>query len=483
MKKRIYSRYIVACLALCLGILILFSAFCVMLNHQWYKKETEKDLDTAARNVNQSITAMMALTQKDFQYLLEEEPALLYEALLAQKSEEKMAVYLTDDEGNILLSTEGDPERGKESFSSDAVKTSIKMAEENQVFETDLDGYFSEKMLCRTLLLQKEHSENRVQKVGAVYLVVPAENRGFIGVQVTFAFAAGILLLAVGVFFFYLEGRMMRPLRELNDAAGSFVKGDFSCRLSEENAGELTPLIRTFNQMAEKSEENEKIRQTFVSNVSHDLRTPLTTIGGFVQGMRDGAIPVEKQGRYFGIILEEIARLSRLVNTLLETSRMTAGERKYKKESMDLCELSRTTLLSFESRIEQKNLEVEAEFEKDHIYVSADRDAISQVIYNLTDNAIKFINEKGTLRMAVAIQGQKAIFSIRNSGDGIPEEELYHLFDRFYKSDRSRGLDKKGMGLGLFIAKSVIDAHGEEIWVKSAEGRYTEFFFSLPILK
>ncbi len=483
MKKRIYSRYIVACLALCIGILILFSAFSVIVNRQWQRRDQENELEKAALNINQSVTAMLALTGQDFQYLLENEAALLLDAISAQKGDSDMTVFITDASGKILLSTEGDPIRGKEALSDNAINESKNMARESKAYESDLDGHLSKPWLCRSLLLQKEHSENRVQTVGAVYMLLPMENEEYESLQLLFLISAALLIVAVGALFFFVEGRMMRPLKELNEAAEAFAKGDFSPRLDEENAGELTPLIRTFNHMAERSEENEKIRQTFVSNVSHDLRTPLTTISGFVQGMRDGAIPPEKQGHYFNIILEETSRLSRLVNTLLETSRMSAGERKYTRGSMDLCELGRTTLLSFEKRIDEKALEVEAEFEKEHIYVSADRDAISQVIYNLTDNAIKFINEKGTLRMAVSLQGQKAIFSIRNTGDGIPEDELYHLFERFYKSDRSRGLDKKGMGLGLFIAKSVIDAHGEEIWVKSAQGRYTEFFFSLPLVK
>jgi signal transduction histidine kinase len=148
---------------------------------------------------------------------------------------------------------------------------------------------------------------------------------------------------------------------------------------------------------------------------------------------------------------------------------------------MDLCELGRITLLSFEAPLEQKRLEVSFDAEPDSIFVFADRDAIQQVIYNLMDNAIKFTPEEGRFAIKVSVQEKKAIFSVENSGDGIPPEELSHLFDRFYKSDRSRGLDKKGMGLGLFIAKSIISAHSEEIWVESQMGRFTRFVFSLPL--
>jgi signal transduction histidine kinase len=271
------------------------------------------------------------------------------------------------------------------------------------------------------------------------------------------------------------------PLQKLNQAANAFASGDFSTRLPEEKGGEIKPLLRAFNQMAEKAEKNDLSHQTFISNVSHDLRTPLTTVSGFVQNMLEGAIPPEKQSHYLRIILDECNRLSRLVQTLLDVSRMSAGKRNYRMDTMDLCELARITLLSFEKRLESKEMEVEISFEKENLLVCADRDAIQQVIYNLTDNAIKFSPTGGTLSMGIRSRGQKAFFSLRNTGEGIPKEELPHLFDRFYKSDRSRGLDKKGMGLGLFIVKSIIDAHKEELWVESLSGSYTEFVFSLPL--
>ena len=147
----------------------------------------------------------------------------------------------------------------------------------------------------------------------------------------------------------------------------------------------------------------------------------------------------------------------------------------------DLCELGRITLLSFENRLEEKRVDVSFLAEKDAMFVTADRDAIAQVIYNLIDNAAKFTPTQGTLSVRVQSPGKdKVIFSVKNTGSGIPKDEISHLFDRFYKADTSRGLDKTGMGLGLFIARSIIQAHGEEIWVESVEGKYTEFFFSLP---
>jgi signal transduction histidine kinase len=358
-----------------------------------------------------------------------------------------------------------------------------KMGREGEIFQSTLDSFYSEERIFSVVILEKEFSEDHRQRVGAVFISVPADASGSDAVATVARSLIFALLLILSLCFFFLFSSyrsIVRPMQELNRAAEAFAKGDFSGRISEKGAGEITPLIRAFNQMAEKVEKNESIRQTFVSNVSHDLRTPLTTIGGFVQNMMAGAVSPEQYNRYFKIILDEVNRLSRLVQTLLETSRMTAGERKYDFCPMDLCELGRITLLSFENRLEEKELDVSFESEEDSLFVTADSDAIQQVIYNLLDNAIKFVPNQGKLAIRIFCQEKKVLFSVENSGDGIPQEELSHLFDRFYKSDRSRGLHKKGMGLGLFIVKTVIAAHGEEVWVESSVGNFTRFVFSLP---
>ena len=360
------------------------------------------------------------------------------------------------------------------------------MAREGTTFLSDLGGFYSEIRLCRVVVLEKEFSETQRQRVGLIFLSVPADADSSSSVRsVTLWLGGGLLTLflvaLVGAIILYI--RLLRPLQKLDDAARAFARGDFTRRLSESDSGGITTIFRAYNQMAETVEKNEEIRQTFVSNVSHDLRTPLTTVSGFVQNMLEDNIPRERLPHYYKIILDEVNRLSRLVQTLLETSRLTAGERKYHFAPTDLCELGRLTLLSFEARLEEKRIEVDFSAEEDSLSVYADRDAIQQVIYNLLDNAVTFTPEAGWLSVEITRQEEKAFFAVSNSGEGIPEEELPHLFDRFYKSDRSRSLDKRGMGLGLFIAKTIIGAHGEEIWVESKVGSHTRFVFSLPLAR
>ncbi|MBQ3074528.1 MAG: HAMP domain-containing histidine kinase [Clostridia bacterium] len=479
MKKHLFSKYFAYLLLTCFLGFVFLIGFVSLYTMEFFSARQEEQLEQAAQNAGQSVSTMMELSQQDFNYLLTEKRELLF-GLLAAQTTGGDNFFITDGQGKIVISRDGSTEGN--SIPSSEFALCRTMAKESENFQTDLGGLLPEKKMCRVLLLEKEFEDGHKQSVGAIILLKQNGMQSYLnGLLKSFLVAGALTVVMVLLSFHFMSRELVHPLQLLSEAAESFAKGDFTHRLPELEGGEMTPLLRAFNEMAQHVEENEKLRQTFVSNVSHDLRTPLTTIGGFIQNMESGAIPPEKQGHYYKIILDEVARLSRLVQTLLETSRMTAGERKYSFAPMDICELARITLLSFETRIDNKHLEVDFSCDRDSITVLADRDAIQQVIYNLLDNAIKFTPEKGLLSLGITLQRQKALFEVKNSGDGIPEEELRHLFDRFYKSDRSRGLDKGGMGLGLFIAKTITAAHGEEIWVESKVGEFTSFHFSLPL--
>ena len=206
----------------------------------------------------------------------------------------------------------------------------------------------------------------------------------------------------------------------------------------------------------------------------------MTTISGFIDGILDGAIPKEKHEYYLGVIASEVRRLSRLVSALLDITKIQAGERKFTMENLDICEMCRQVLISSEQRIEAKKLDVEFECDRDNMYAVGDKDAIHQIVYNLMDNAIKFSYEDGKYRISIKEDGQKIVTSVYNEGVGIPESDIPYVFDRFYKSDKSRGLDKTGVGLGLYIARTIIDAHGENIFVESEKGKWCRFTFTLP---
>ena len=231
--------------------------------------------------------------------------------------------------------------------------------------------------------------------------------------------------------------------------------------------------------MAESLDNLEKMRNSFLASISHDLRTPMTTISGFIDGITSGAIPPERHEYYLGVISGEVHRLSRLVSQILDVSRLESGDRKFNFTDFDIAEVARLVLISFEQKIEDKRLDVMFDAECDEMYVKADKDAIYQVIYNLCHNAIKFSCEGGAFRIKIeSLRDKKIRFSVYDEGEIIAPDELSAVFDRFYKTDKSRGKDKNGVGLGLYICKTIIDAHGEEISVSSGDGG-TEFSFTM----
>jgi len=206
----------------------------------------------------------------------------------------------------------------------------------------------------------------------------------------------------------------------------------------------------------------------------------LTSISGFIDGILDGVIPPERHEYYLQMVSDEVKRLSRLVASLLDLSRIQAGERKFTMSTFDICEMGRQILISFEQKIDEKNLQVSFECDEDSMTVIADRDAIYQVFYNLCDNAVKFASEGGAFWISIRkLKNRKVLVSVYNEGQGISKEDLPFVFERFYKSDKSRGLNKSGVGLGLFISKTIVDAHGEKIWVESEAERDCCFNFTV----
>jgi signal transduction histidine kinase len=206
----------------------------------------------------------------------------------------------------------------------------------------------------------------------------------------------------------------------------------------------------------------------------------MTTISGFIDGILAGAIPPEKHEHYLGVIAGEVKRLSRLVTTLLDVTRLQGGERKFVMTDFDVCEMARQILISFEQKIDAKRLDVEFECDEENMFANADRDAIYQILYNICDNAVKFSCERGKLSLTLRnTKDKKVLIRVFNEGIGIPPQDVPFIFERFYKSDKSRGLDKSGVGLGMFIAKTIIDAHHEKIWVESEYRKNCAFQFTL----
>lgn len=300
-----------------------------------------------------------------------------------------------------------------------------------------------------------------------------------------YLFVAMLVILVSVVIMTVLTRRESRPLQQMAKTANDFGHGNLDARVNLEDgySREVQELALAFNNMASSLQKSEYRRQEFVANVSHELKTPMTVIGGYIDGILDGTIPPEKQEHYMRIVSDEIRRLSRLVRSMLDISRLQDqhGIPEEKKVRFDLEACAGEVLVTFEQKILSRRCNVEVDMPEHPVYTIAEKDAITQVIYNLLDNAVKFCPAEGTLGLRIREGGSKVYVSVFNDGQTIPPEELPLVFDRFHKIDKSRSENRDGWGLGLYIVKTLICSHGEDISVTSLDGR-TEFTFTLPLV-
>lgn len=318
--------------------------------------------------------------------------------------------------------------------------------------------------------------------VGAVLLHIPMQS-----LKISVAAVArqilpeALLALLIGAALaFFLAQSQIRPLREIKSAVGEFTKGDLSRRVNVTCGGELQELGDSINRMAAELSRMEDSRRSFVANVSHELRSPLTSVHGYVQAMLDGTIPPEDMPKYLGVVMDETTRLTDLVRDLLDLSRLESGKFPLTLAPFDLNELIRRTLISFEGRIDAKHIDVAVELADDPLTVTGDANRISQVVTNIVDNAVKFMSDDGTGRLTLrtAREGKLVRASIRNNGPAIAENDLPYIFERFYKADKAH-TPGGGTGLGLSICQRIMHQHGSAISVTSVPGD-TAFEFTLP---
>lgn len=294
-----------------------------------------------------------------------------------------------------------------------------------------------------------------------------------------------VLVLLIAVLFsviavYYTTSRMIKPFMEINEIVQRYSKGDFNVRIPISGTDEATQLARSFNNMADQLKDLEATRRDFVSNVSHELRSPLTSMRGFLEAMQDGTIGRDEYDKYIDVGLSETRRMTTMVNDLLDLARIESGKTAIRLEIFDINELIRRTLITFEARIYDQHMEVEVKFAQEQYFVEADSAQISQVLRNIIDNAIKYSPAGSKLRIATYALRKEVYVSIQDSGQGIPEEDVPHVFDRFYKVEKAHTPTKQsGTGLGLSIVKRIIDQHGQTITLKSVRGKGSNFTFTL----
>ncbi len=352
------------------------------------------------------------------------------------------------------------------------------VAEESYFSATTLDGILPEQVFCAATVVKSDETP-----FAYVFAISPTDSVKAFHTNVFRMFALSAIIPLVLLFIAeYLQVYTIRkPLKTMSEAARCVSRGDYTKRIPVISDDEIGELSVAFNQMTNSLVRLEGMRRSFIANISHELKTPMTTISGFIDGIMDGTIAPERQQHYLQIVSDEVHRLSRLVQSMLSLSKLESGETKINAQRFDLSSVVTSILFAQEQRITSKNIEVSGLDKMDSVIVNADKDLIHQVVYNLVDNAVKFTNENGKITICTEVCDSGARFSIRNTGEGIPTESLPYVFDRFYKIDRSRSANKDSTGLGLHIAKTIIGVHSGRISVSSVYGSYAEFSFILPL--
>lgn len=383
-------------------------------------------------------------------------------------------LWLTDTDGNVLLSvsSSGTGMVPKQIQDFDPAE-----AGGEQYLTGDYHGYYSDEVLTMIVPVTEGFSTKG-------YLLVHKPLSYFEEQQHSIMVCVYITLIVIYVlsFMIFLGIHLFiyLPLRKITEAAKQYASGNLDYEIPVNSQDEIGYLSASLNYMSTHLKDMEDYQKKFVANVSHDFRSPLTSIKGYIEAIADGTIPVELQGKYLNIILFETERLTDLTRDLLTLNEFDTKDLLLNRESFDLHEMMKQVAASFEGTCTSRKISIELLFASRVLYVHADRSKIQQVLYNLLDNAIKFSNPQSTVTIETTERGEKIFTSVRDYGIGIPKEDLSKIWERFYKSDLSRGKDKKGTGLGLAIVREIIQAHNENINVISTEGVGTEFIFSLP---
>ena len=303
------------------------------------------------------------------------------------------------------------------------------------------------------------------QKRGAILFIIQIL---FLAVYVL----ASVLLL---IYWHYVHN----PLREITRGVGEFANGNLAYKIPASSEDEIGYLANSLNYMAEKLNRNGEYQRQFISNISHDFRSPLTSIKGYVDAMLDGVIPADSQEKYLKIIAYEAGRLEKLTEGLLTLNELDIHKRLLKIETFDINEVIKHTAAAFEGDCTKRKIVLELVLSGRELYARADMEQIQQVLYNLLNNAVKFSRNDSTIIIETTEKNDKIFVSVKDHGIGIPKQSLHRIWERFYKTDISRGKDQTGTGLGLSIVKEIINAHGQNINVISTEGVGTEFIFTL----
>ena len=468
-------------LALMLGIVFLsftlLSAAFTLLSYRYIIEEKKDSMSSNARYIAEFTGSYLARGNE-----IRDGYFQMYVASLAQISGNH--VILSENTGEVVYATDG-----SKFYHYDTTVPESIIAQSSRrggyAGMTTLGGIYSESrfLTAEPIYGELPGGESVVRGVVLVSTSASGISQLWRAMANIFFFTCVVVLLISIVASTITSARQVRPLNEIAEAARKFGHGEFDVRIRgyEHRQDEVGALAEAFNNMAGSLEKSENQRNEFIANVSHELKTPMTTISGFAEGILDGTIPAEREREFLQVIASETRRLSRLVRRMLDMSRLKAmNENVTAQEQFDISEIMLRVLVSLEGRITGRELDVETQIPEDPVMVWGDPDGITQVCYNLLDNAAKFAAAGSTMTVRVEKKETKALVTVRNLGDTIPEEELPLLFERFHKTDYSRSQDREGVGLGLYIVKTILGNLKENITVTSRDG-VTEFIFTLTL--
>jgi len=476
MRKSLFAKYFTVCSVIILSSLIFLGGVFALLVSRYLRTERQ---DMLSQNVSKAVGFTVYNYEENGGRYLDQRVVRQFYSSMADTVNGIM--FFADIEGNTLICTEDGLCEHEVTRLPESILNLMSGGSEYQEYGR-LGGIYS---TVHYTVGYPVEVNNGSQVIGYLFCSTSADTISALIADVVkmFLIACVFSILMSSIIIYIITRILARPLKQMSQAAKSFGRGDFSARVNYHSKDEVGELALSFNQMADSLAELENTRKNFIANVSHELKTPMTTIGGFIDGILDGTIPKEQEEQYLRLVSDEIKRLSRLVKAMLNVAKIEAGETKINAVPINISDIAITTLFNFEKKIEDKEIDIRGLAEMEKLIVFGDKDLIHQVVYNLIDNAVKFCNAGGYLEFSIAKEADIAYFHIKNSGNGISREEINHIFDRFYKTDKSRSLDKNGVGLGLHIVKSILDMHGGNITVGSVQGEYTEFIIGLPLYK
>lgn len=469
MKSTLYLKFII--IYMIFGFMSLFTV--ATLTRTLTEEPLERDL---AADVYQEAN-LVANEYLPHYFLGQIDESAVHTQLVGMEAHLDGAVWFVDREGNMITSAHSDGYPTAPTAIEDFNPAEIGSAKYEVGTYHD---YFKEDMI--TVIAPVVHGYSTQG-----YLLIHKSMTQIGQLQITLMNAAYITLAVIYLLSFSIllgiQFIVYRPLCKITEAAKQYASGNLDYEIPVNTEDEIGYLSASLNFMSSQLRDMEDYQKKFVANVSHDFRSPLTSIKGYVEAMLDGTIPVEMQDKYLNIILFETERLNKLTKSLLELNKFGSHGTMLDITNFDINYTIRMTAQTFEGICKEKRISFDLILTGEKLYVSADMSKIQQVLYNLIDNALKFSHSDSTITIETTEKNEKIFVSVKDTGIGIPKDSIKKIWERFYKTDLSRGKDKKGTGLGLAIVKEIIQAHGENINCISTEGVGTEFIFTLSLAK